>query len=106
MDIYCPRCAEPMDLDELHSLAEYGSVGYGGTIPTTPGAIVEPGSSFVTAKKAFLRHGCEALGVKQCEVDEASPLASAVRALSDVLGDDVDGLASELEGFAAAWRDV
>lgn len=102
MDIYCPRCAEPTDIEEFYYLADAGSADYGGITPTTPGANVLPGSSYTVAKKAFLRHGCEAFGLPQCEDRSATDFrAYVVRELGDVLGEDLDGFASDLQDFEA-----
>ena len=102
MDIYCPRCAEPTDIEEFHYLADVGSGEYGGITPTTPGANVPAGSSYNVAKKAFLRHGCEAFGLPQCADSSATNFrAYAVRELGDVLGGDLDGFASDLQDFEA-----
>jgi hypothetical protein len=100
MDIYCPRCAEPMDITEFHTLGEEGSIGYGGMVPETPEANVPEGSSYNTAKNAFLSYGCEALGLPKCEKSD-DPKAYIMSAVGDLFGDDLDGLAADLEDFEA-----
>ena len=96
MDIYCKRCGEPWELECLHELAEQGSEAWGGQIPETPKALVPAGSEWTDAKKAFFTYGCEAFGLKKCETRNDFR-AHAMDALSDLCGDDIDGLASDLE---------
>ena len=47
MDIYCVRCGEPWDMDELHYRAE------------------EVAGTFATVRDEFYSRGCEALGGRQ-----------------------------------------
>jgi hypothetical protein len=89
-----------MDIAEFHTLGEVGSAGYGGSVPSTPGANVPEGSSYNTAKDAFLSYGCEALGVAKCEQGN-DPKAYIMAAVGDLFGDDLDGLAADLEDFEA-----
>jgi len=80
MDIICPKCSEPMDLDELHYM----------------------GVPFDEARRIFFEKGCNWLyNGKECaptygdnEVGEKSAV------LYELLGDDIDGIASMLEDFA------
>ena len=76
MDIRCGICAEPWDLDSLHDEADYRGV------------------SFDDIRRDFTRNGCIALGGDKCERTDAGYIVSE---LADILGDDVDGLASILE---------
>jgi hypothetical protein len=80
MDILCPKCAEPWDIDELHDYAEEG------------------GTIFSDVYKAFRTKGCAvAFGDPvPCSRTEGSEARSV---LADLLGDDVDGYASLLEDF-------
>jgi hypothetical protein len=97
MDIYCPRCGEPTDITEITYLGEIGSAEYGGIPSDTPGANVPAGSSGSVARKAFLRYGCEAFGLQQCEDSSATNVkAYIVRELGDLFRDDLDGFASDL----------
>jgi hypothetical protein len=77
MDIICPRCGEPCDAYELHD---------------APGGYDE-------GRYMFFKYGCGvAFNGKPCEkVESEAATASAV--LANVLGDDVDGIASMLEDF-------
>lgn len=75
MDIMCRICGEPTDIDYLHDVA------------------AEQGSTFNQVRKGFSAKGCEALGESH-NTTSASP---AIGLLTDLLGDDIDGLAAELE---------
>jgi hypothetical protein len=88
MDIYCPRCAEPWDIDSLWDEADASGV------------------PFTTVRAAFSRKGCLALesyGVSEldCVRDTGNARAMASGVLMDILGDDIDGVAS-LMGDAEA----
>jgi len=75
MDVYCPRCGEPWELDYVNH-------------EMTP----EERRSF------WAGDGCPACAGKPAP--EEKPLrAEATAALRDVLGDDTDGIAAELEDF-------
>lgn len=82
MDIICPRCGEPWEIDSLHDYAE------------------ETGTTFAAVSKTFRVKGCgTALAEWQggpCERTEGSEVRSA---LADLLGDDIDGYASLCEDF-------
>ena len=85
MDIICPRCSEPLDIYELHNM-------YKGNRKL----------SFDEAKSIFYKNGCGILlNEKQCELNETeASQASAI--LNDLLGDDIDGVATMLEDFGYA----
>lgn len=77
-DIVCTRCGEPWDLDTFHDVAD------------------EQGITFSQALAAFRNEGCAGTGwMAQCERN-GSMAAEAASVLFDLLGDDVDGIASEL----------
>ena len=83
MDIYCPKCAEPWDMDELHEAvaADY--------YPT-----------FTEARKAFARYGCPAMDgrAKACpDTVIGHDMGNLISEVYDLLGDDLDGAASMLE---------
>jgi hypothetical protein len=77
MDIYCPKCSEPVDTDYFHDIAE------------------STDSTWIEVSRAFQQIGCEALGDSHGE-GESNPYASA---LYDLLGDDVDGAAAMMEDY-------
>jgi hypothetical protein len=90
MDIYCTRCGEPVELDYIHDRVEelrYDGELVNGQPPT-----------FTNVKDDFVKRGCVAMGFGPCKrVDNLRTQASA--ALFDILGDDVDGVASMMEDF-------
>lgn len=83
MDLYCPKCAEPWEVETLHEMADY-------TDSPTP-------ITFHEANARFQREGCEAFGCPHNTETMGSFRAQAAGVLSDLLGDDVDGIASMLE---------
>lgn len=88
MDIYCPRCSEPWDTDELHYVED-----------------AETGKklTYEQAKNLFRKVGCAAFeGEKAPTCGKSNDLkAEASATLLDLLGDDIDGVASLLEDFDA-----
>lgn len=96
MDIYCVRCGEPWDLDSIHEEVDYRQ-GNGEAV------------SFNAVRRDFSRRGCLALtayGVHEadCVRDEGSAVAMASGVLMDLLGDDVDGVASMMDdAIAMGW---
>ena len=75
MDIYCPKCAEPLDMDELHYI---------------------DGLGFDAARKAFYADGCAGIGFT-CSAGGGGLRADAAAAMYDLLGDDIDGAAAMLD---------
>lgn len=101
MDVRCVKCGEPWDIDSLHEhvitdkaellLASKEYKQWGGFGPFY--------GSFENARKKFYAIGCEALG-EPCGTPD--PQAGAVvSALQELAGDDVDGLASDIEDAEA-----
>jgi len=87
MDIYCPRCSEPWDIDELHTAVEEGYA-----------------ADYDDARRTFYADGCGPLfGGPLCR-ENRTLKSEASLALADVLGGDIDGVASMLEDFeCAGW---
>lgn len=86
MDILCPNCGEPTDIDTLHeAVAE------------------ECYPSFDEARKAFYAIGCRALNCIGIVCSEPlKPGASNVlREVYELLGDDIDGAACLIEDALA-----
>lgn len=80
MDILCPKCSEPWEIDCLHDLVEE-----------------EKYSSFDQAFKKFRKVGCAALDSK-CYNHQVSDLRlQQIQIIYDLMGDDVDGCASSFE---------
>ena len=83
MDVYCPVCGEPWEIDTFHDVAE------------------EQARKFRDVVDEFARVGCVATGwvsPDRCTARE-NARADMARALFDVMGDDIDGVASMLEDF-------
>lgn len=82
MDIYCPTCTEPIDHDELHTVAE------------------ELGSTYAAVSADFRKRGCKALApvysAAHCTPGNAGT-ANMIAEVYGLLGDDMDGAASLLD---------
>lgn len=84
MDIYCVKCGEPWEIDYLHDVAD------------------ELGSTFNAVRQGFSRRGCEALGASHGDMGQiGATRALYASALFDLMGDDIDGIASELDDAMA-----
>ena len=77
MDIYCKKCREPWDIDTLHDVAS------------------EQGRTFDQVRSAFYDTGCEALDCRHGNLG----YDPRIEALQELCGDDIDGLASDMEYF-------
>lgn len=89
MDINCPKCGEPWELDAFHDVADDKDI------------------TFSEAVSDFRAGGCSSTGWTQCSSrveGRARAMAGASAALFDLLGDDVDGIASMLEDFEGMLR--
>ncbi|MCZ2109614.1 MAG: hypothetical protein LC118_08615 [Dehalococcoidia bacterium] len=75
MDIYCPVCGEPWEMDSLHDV---------------------PGTNYATARKRFAREGCALFETSHNDPPDSE---TAVRSgvCFELLGDDIDGIASLME---------
>lgn len=83
MDIYCPVCGSPWDADELHEQGDW----------------IGESLTYQQACARFRFSGCAAFGAKHEPINER--LAQASAALCDILGDDMDALASAMDAFNA-----
>lgn len=86
MDVYCPKCSEPFDPDEFHGWE---------------------GRDYETNRRLFFSQGCEGMGMR-CSDSPPQTVAGepdgftkgeACAALAELLGDDVDGIASTMDDF-------
>lgn len=86
MDLLCPKCGEPWDIDSLHDEAE------------------SQGTTFSRIAKRFCQIGCAVFeGVTCVSNDDVSKdTLENISAIYDLLGDDMDGAASFLEDFDLA----
>lgn len=96
MDIRCPRCLEPCDVDTLHEFVSEMRELFPGD-----------GYTFADTYRRFMSEGCSAAfpgwGWK-CEPD-TSGRGVVLSELAELLGDDVDGFASlceDLDVFGGA----
>ena len=87
MDVYCPKCGEPWDTDCFHDEAAASATTY------------------ARVSAAFRLNGCRTLASYGARCSEPSTATdttfgltrqAAAAALYSVLGDDMDGAASEL----------
>jgi len=80
----CVKCGEPWEIDTLHDVAG------------------ELGSSFDQVRKDFAIRGCQAIGSQHGDMAEIGATRAAyASALFDLMGDDIDGIASELDDAMA-----
>lgn len=77
MDIRCPVCGEPWDIDELHEVAKEKRV------------------SFSKVRNGFANRGCEAIDASHNA--NVQPGAAEAAILFDMMGDDIDGVAALLD---------
>lgn len=89
MDIRCPCCAEPWDMDCLHEEAEYR------------GARIDGYEEVYKAVKAdFFKRGCKALTVYgPAEFCYGAP-KDDIAIIYDLMSDDLDGAAAFLEDMS------
>jgi hypothetical protein len=79
MNIYCPVCGEPWDMDMLHAVTN---------------------RSCEAARRRFHTEGCALFDTHHnCPGDPETAARSSV--LFDLLGDDVDAIAAEMDDRAA-----
>ena len=82
MDIYCPKCGEPWDNDELHEVvSERHANG-------------DTNATYNAVAREFRGKGCEVFGCSHGEYSEAAQFAAVAY---DLLGDDMDGAASMMD---------
>ena len=79
MDIACTKCGEPWDMDSLHDIAE------------------DDGITWEQAHHKFQSEGCEAFVGCHHNPHADKARASVASMLHDIMGDDVDGIASGME---------
>ena len=103
MDIRCPKCGEPWDMDTAHDVVEDNSL-IPEPRPMTVGAMMDRTPRTYSAVLAdFRRRGCPAFGgtcsEPSTDTDRTWGLRpqDAAAVLFDVLGDDTDGVAAMLE---------
>lgn len=82
MDILCPKCAEPWEVDTIHDYAE------------------ENGTTFAVVANDFRTKGC-GKAFREWEIRCEKRAGHEARSvIADLLGDDIDGYASLCEDFS------
>jgi len=77
MDIFCVKCGEPLDTDELHDIE---------------------GKSFDEALAAYKSKGCRGID-RTCSDEPNDEAAMYSSALYEILGDDIDGVAAMMQDY-------
>lgn len=115
MDIYCKKCGEPWDMDTLHD--EVGErIASGEFSPLPPNGEYRPGPEYTAYRQAydrlyqivradFYREGCRGLhaftgGNTSWCIDRQTNTTAAMSAMIDLMGDDLDGIASMMDELA------
>lgn len=110
MDLYCPRCGEPWEIDCLHEEAE---LRFGGAAEylrergeNSTAAQKRYGEIFDEVSEEFRIQGCAALREfrgtnRKCELRDGDrgTRAAMASAAYDLLGPDIDGAAAMLEDW-------
>lgn len=107
-DIYCPRCGEPWDMDQLHDeIDERMDSGAFKPIRCPESGLHSGNAAYVEYRAAYDRYygivradfrrlGCGAFSWSTpCEATGSS-VAHASAVLMDAFGDDMDGVASDM----------
>ena len=89
MDIRCPKCGEPWDIDSLHEEVIVRNYTRPWTDPDGTHHQDTYERYFKEVKDDFNKRGCIAVGGDECQDNPRMwGLASII---SDVMGDDIDG---------------
>lgn len=95
MDLRCPRCGEPWDNDSFHDRVEelgHKCNGIANDDPCTDGCV-----EYTKLTRRFhAGEGCAVFGTP-CEATLPKDQSALIYALSDMMGDDTDGIMSSLE---------
>ena len=84
MDIYCPRCNEPVELDYIHDVVEGRRIDGDDT------------ATYDTVAADYRVRGCPALD-GTCNPDTIRTGDTAAGVIFELLGDDMDGAAAMME---------
>ena len=101
MDVYCVKCGEPWEIDSLHEeVAARADMGH-------------PMATFNVVRDDFYSLGCAALdtafGSVDCEPqgtlngDGRLSASAAMGVLTELLGDDIDGVASMMDDYLSGY---
>jgi hypothetical protein len=96
MDIRCPICGEPWDIDSIHDRVAELHPGEPWLRPDGRYEQARYDKYLRPVKQDFQTRGCVALGgsAEWCQPSQRGQTASAIY---DLLGDDLDGAAAMLE---------
>ena len=116
MDIYCPICSEPWDMDTLHDeISERIAIGDLAALPDHDGYNQSSpkyreyrevyDGYYAKVREEFYSKGCNAMYAfsggpnSWCKPDTNPGLTrgAAMTALASIMGDDLDGIASMME---------
>lgn len=105
MDIYCPKCAEPWELDTLHEEVKerYPDIVFPGTLQGEVYARYRKAydKAFNSVRKEFASKGCATFSFAgPCEANAIPWKGELIAEIYDLLGDDIDGAACLLEDAA------
>jgi len=100
MDIPCPFCREPWDMDCIHEEIKERSWPKNIAPALDKGLRHDYEKQYEEVKKDFILRGCVALGGHDCR-DENPEKNSFLAVAYSELGFDLDGLAVELEDWEA-----
>jgi len=100
MDIYCPKCGEPWDIDELHDVITHRGYDYEAAKRSIPDSNERQKAYerewFNPLMKEFRTKGCGSVFGSDC-VPVNSERTMVSQAAFDLMGDDVDGIASMMD---------
>lgn len=110
MDVRCPKCGEPWEIDSIHdALAErhYAYKPWETDKKPDPHSLMNPRTGMFTDQKIYEKYfhdiyaefravGCNLFNVKHSDT-KAHP---GISVILEVLGDDIDGAASELDTYS------
>lgn len=94
MDVFCRVCGEPFDADEFHDIAAERETHR--ARPGTVGTVFQGPVTYSEIRDDFAQRGCVAIDGTKCKPTETGAVAAA---LGDLLGDDGDGIANEMEDY-------
>lgn len=107
MDIYCTKCGEPWDMDSIHDEIDWRHEA------RTLSALTEDSNSeayveqYRKVRDEFYSKGCAALAhgqatdwcVPKTPKGDRLMRSEAMSALVEIMGDDVDGIASMMDDY-------
>lgn len=101
MDVYCCKCGEPWDMDSFHDEVDNRADDMGTRASNLTRD--EYGTLYSSVRQEFTTRGCVAFtyAADSCIGAGDTMRAAASSALMDMMGDDLDGVASMLDDAQA-----